>query len=110
MFGAETKIRLRPSYFQFVEPGAEVDVSCFACKGKGTTQSGGCRVCKSTGWLEILGAGMVHPKLFQMAGYDPSEISGFAFGMGVERIGMLLHQISDLRHMYQGDLRFMKQF
>jgi phenylalanyl-tRNA synthetase alpha chain len=110
MFGAETKIRLRPSYFQFVEPGAEVDVSCFACKGKGTTAAGGCRVCKSTGWLEILGAGMVHPKLFEMAGYDPKEVTGFAFGMGVERIGMLLHQISDLRLMFQGDLRFLKQF
>lgn len=110
MFGVETKIRLRPSYFQFVEPGAEVDVSCFACKGKGTTAAGACRLCKSTGWIEILGAGMVHPRLFEMAGYDPGEVTGFAFGMGVERIAMLVHEIPDLRLMFQGDLRFLKQF
>ncbi len=92
IFGPQAKIRLRPSYFPFVEPGAEVDVSW----GKG--------------WLEILGAGMVHPRLFEMAGYKPGEVNGFAFGMGIERIAMLVHQIPDLRMMYQGDIRFLNQF
>ena len=107
IFGASTKIRLRPSYFPFVEPGAEVDVSCFMCKGKPVDT---CRVCKGSGWLEILGAGMVHPRLFEMAGYDPGEVTGFAFGMGVERIAMLLHEIPDLRIMFEGDQRFLGQF
>ncbi len=106
LFGSDTKIRLRPSYFPFVEPGAEVDVSCAICAGKNPT----CSMCKGTGWLEILGAGMVHPRLFELAGYTPSEVSGFAFGMGVERIAMLLHDIPDLRLMFQGDQRFLKQF
>jgi phenylalanyl-tRNA synthetase alpha chain len=106
MFGSNTKIRLRPSYFPFVEPGAEVDVTCAICGGKNPK----CPVCKGTGWLEILGAGMVHPRLFELAGYQPNEISGFAFGMGVERIAMLLHDIPDLRLMFQGDQRFLKQF
>jgi phenylalanyl-tRNA synthetase alpha chain len=106
LFGSHVKIRLRPSYFPFVEPGAEVDVSCALCAGRNPH----CQVCKGTGWLEILGAGMVHPRLFALAGYDPSEISGFAFGMGVERIAMLLHDIPDLRLMFQGDQRFLKQF
>ena len=92
MFGPKAKIRLRPSYFPFVEPGAEVDVSW------------------GDGWLEILGAGMVHPRLFELAGYGKGEVSGFAFGMGVERIAMLVHGIKDLRLMYQGDVRFLKQF
>ncbi len=105
-FGSQVKIRLRPSYFPFVEPGAEVDVSCAICAGKNPN----CQVCKGTGWLEILGAGMVHPRLFELADYKPSEISGFAFGMGVERIAMLLHDIPDLRLMFQGDQRFLKQF
>lgn len=105
-FGSDVKIRLRPSYFPFVEPGAEVDVSCAICAGRNPK----CPVCKGTGWLEILGAGMVHPRLFQLAGYDPSEVSGFAFGMGVERIAMLLHDIPDLRLMFHGDERFLKQF
>ncbi|MEN9722227.1 MAG: hypothetical protein RJB38_213 [Pseudomonadota bacterium] len=111
LFGSDTKIRLRPSYFPFVEPGAEVDVSCFQCSGRGED---GCRVCRGSGWLEILGAGMVHPRLFEMAGFDRqagySGLTGFAFGMGVERIAMLLHRIGDLRLMYQGDLRFLSQF
>ena len=107
IFGASTKIRLRPSYFPFVEPGAEVDVSCFICKGK---PSDSCKVCRGSGWLEILGAGMVHPRLFEMAGYDPGEVTGFAFGMGVERIAMLLHEIPDLRLMFEGDQRFLGQF
>ena len=106
MFGSEVKIRLRPSYFPFVEPGAEVDVSCAICAGKNPH----CQVCKGTGWLEILGAGMVHPRLFELAGYSPNEISGFAFGMGIERIAMLLHDIPDLRLLFNGDQRFLKQF
>ncbi len=105
-FGSQVKIRLRPSYFPFVEPGAEVDVSCAICAGRNPH----CQVCKGTGWLEILGAGMVHPRLFELAGYSPNEVSGFAFGMGVERIAMLLHDIPDLRLMFQGDERFLKQF
>ncbi|MCM2278718.1 MAG: phenylalanine--tRNA ligase subunit alpha [Oligoflexia bacterium] len=107
LFGAEAKIRLRPSYFPFVEPGAEVDVSCFQCKG---APKAGCRICKGTGWLEILGAGMVHPRLLEMAGFREPGLTGFAFGMGVERIAMLLHEIPDLRLMFQGDVRFLKQF
>ena len=115
MFGSGTKIRLRPSYFPFVEPGAEVDVSCFRCRVKPTDS---CRVCKGTGWLEILGAGMVHPRLFEMGGYLNSSISegsspeltGFAFGIGVERIAMLLHEVPDLRMLYQGDVRLLSQF
>jgi phenylalanyl-tRNA synthetase alpha chain len=104
MFGPETKIRLRPSYFPFVEPGAEVDVSCVFCKGKG------CRICKDSGWIEVLGAGMVHPRLYEVAGYSDPELSGFAFGVGVERIAMLLHGVPDLRLMVQGDVRFLGQF
>ena len=106
IFGSHVKIRLRPSYFPFVEPGAEVDVSCAICSGRNPH----CQVCKGTGWLEILGAGMVHPRLFELAGYQPHEVSGFAFGMGVERIAMLLHDIPDLRLMFMGDERFLKQF
>lgn len=104
MFGANTQIRLRPSYFPFVEPGAEVDVTCMMCKGKG------CRVCKETGWLEILGGGMVHPKVFEAAGYDPATVTGFAFGMGVERISMLKYDIPDLRLLFENDIRFLRQF
>ncbi len=114
VFGSDSKIRLRPSYFPFVEPGAEVDVSCFQCKGTGALKSGdSCRLCKSTGWIEILGAGMVHPRLFEMAGYSEAaagELTGFAFGMGVERIAMLLHQVPDMRLLFQNDLRFLTQF
>lgn len=106
LFGSHVKIRLRPSYFPFVEPGAEVDVSCALCAGKNQS----CSMCKGSGWLEILGAGMVHPRLFELAGYQPNEVSGFAFGMGVERIAMLLHDIPDLRLMFHGDQRFLKQF
>lgn len=106
MFGSDVKVRLRPSYFPFVEPGAEVDVSCFACG----TGKAGCKVCKGSGWLEILGAGMVHPKLLNLAGFSSEELTGFAFGMGVERISMLLHEVPDLRLMFQGDGRFLGQF
>ena len=104
MFGPKTEIRLRPSFFPFTEPSAEVDVSCVNCGGNG------CRVCKQTGWLEILGSGMVHPKVLEMSGYDPKKYSGFAFGMGVERIALLRYGIEDIRHFYSGDLRFLRQF
>lgn len=104
LFGSQTQIRLRPSFFPFVEPGAEVDVTCVQCKGKG------CRICKDTGWLEILGAGMVHPNVFKAVGYDSNEVQGFAFGMGIERIAMLKYGIPDLRMLFENDIRFLKQF
>lgn len=104
MFGKETKIRMRPSFFPFTEPSAEVDVTCVQCKGSG------CRVCKQTGWLEILGSGMVHPRVLEYGGYDPGKVSGFAFGMGVERIAMLKYGVDDIRHFYTNDLRFLRQY
>lgn len=104
MFGPGAGIRLRPSFFPFTEPSVEVDISCFKCGGDG------CRLCKQSGWLEILGAGMVHPKVLEMGGYDPKEYTGFAFGMGVERIAMLKYGIDDIRHFYYNDMSFVKQF
>ena len=104
IFGEEREIRLRPSYFPFTEPSAEVDVSCFVCNG------GGCRLCKGSGWIEILGSGMVHPKVLKLNGYDPEEVSGFAFGMGLERIAMLKYGINDMRLLFDNDLRFLAQF
>ncbi|MDD6112762.1 MAG: phenylalanine--tRNA ligase subunit alpha [Candidatus Cryptobacteroides sp.] len=104
MFGPETQIRMRPSYFPFTEPSAEVDVSCNICKGKG------CNVCKGTGWLEILGCGMVDPNVLEASGIDSRKYSGFAFGMGVERIAMLKWQVKDLRNYFENDLRFLKEF
>lgn len=104
MFGEDRKIRLRPSYFPFTEPSVEVDVSCFKCGGKG------CNVCKKTGWIEILGAGMVHPRVLEMSGVDSEKYSGFAFGLGQERIAMLRYGINDIRVFYQGDVRFSEQF
>ena len=104
MFGGSVEIRLRPSYFPFTEPSAEVDISCVICGGKG------CRVCKNSGWLEILGSGMVHPNVLRMSGYDPDKINGYAFGMGVERIAMLKYGIDDLRLFFENDLRFIRQF
>ena len=104
MFGEDREIRLRPSYFPFTEPSVEIDVSCFKCGGQG------CSVCKGTGWIEILGAGMVHPRVLEMSGIDPDKYSGFAFGMGIERVAMLRHSVDDIRHFYQNDLRFNKQF
>lgn len=98
------KIRLRPSYFPFTEPSVEVDVSCFKCGGAG------CNVCKHTGWIEILGAGMVHPDVLQMSGIDPTEYSGFAFGLGPDRVAMLRYGVNDIRNFYQNDLRFLNQF
>lgn len=103
-FGNDLKIRLRPSFFPFTEPSAEVDVECFLCSGKG------CRVCKYTGWLEILGCGMVDPKVFEYVGYDPEVYSGYAFGMGIERTLMIKHGIPDIRLFYENDIRFLKQF
>ena len=104
MFGERVEIRLRPSYFPFTEPSAEVDISCVMCDGSG------CRVCSGTGWLEILGSGMVHPRVLEMSGYDPEEVKGFAFGMGVERIAMLKYGINDLRLFFDNDIRFLRQF
>ncbi|HHP50456.1 MAG TPA: phenylalanine--tRNA ligase subunit alpha [Moorella mulderi] len=104
MFGEGIRVRFRPSYFPFTEPSAEVDMSCVICNGEG------CRVCKQTGWLEILGSGMVHPQVLKMAGYDPQEVSGFAFGLGVDRIAMLRYGIDDLRLFYENDHRFLQQF
>lgn len=104
MYGEETKVRFRTSFFPFTEPSAEVDISCVMCNGEG------CRVCSHTGWLEILGCGMVHPNVLRMNGYDPDVVQGFAFGMGVERIAMLLYGIGDLRLFYDDDVRFLQQF
>jgi phenylalanyl-tRNA synthetase alpha chain len=104
MFGEDRKVRFRPGYFPFTEPSAEVDVSCLLCHGKG------CRACGYSGWLEIMGAGMTDPAVFNMVGYDPEKYSGFAFGMGVERIAMLKYGINDIRLFFENDLRFLKQF
>lgn len=104
MFGADRKIRLRPSYFPFTEPSVEVDVSCFKCGGEG------CSVCKHIGWIEILGAGMVHPNVLKMSGIDPEVYSGFAFGLGPDRIAMLRYGVNDIRNFYLNDLRFISQF
>ncbi|MBR2907604.1 MAG: phenylalanine--tRNA ligase subunit alpha [Clostridia bacterium] len=104
MFGEETRIRFRPHHFPFTEPSAEVDVSCFVCGGKG------CRVCKNEGWIEILGAGMVHPFVLENCGIDPNEYSGFAFGMGIERVAMTRYGIDDIRLFYENDERFLSQF
>lgn len=104
MFGQDRELRWRPSYFPFTEPSVEVDISCFKCGGKG------CNVCKHTGWIEILGAGMVHPNVLEMSGLDSSVYSGFAFGLGQERIAMLRYGINDIRGFYQGDIRFLEQF
>lgn len=104
IFGPQTKMRFRPSYFPFTEPSAEVDISCVMCGGKG------CRVCSNTGWLEVLGSGMVHPRVLEVSGYNAEEVTGFAFGMGVERITMLKYGIDDLRILFENDLRFLQQF
>ncbi|MDA1188152.1 MAG: phenylalanine--tRNA ligase subunit alpha [Chloroflexi bacterium] len=104
VFGQNRKVRFRCDYFPFVEPGAEMSIDCFLCDGQG------CRVCKKTGWIEVLGAGMVHPKVLEGVGYDPSVYTGFAFGMGMERMAMLKHGIEDIRLFYSNDLRFLKQF
>ena len=104
VFGPQTRVRFRPGYFQFVEPGAEVDISCIFCGGKG------CRVCKQSGWIEILGAGMVHPNVFRFVDYDPEQYTGFAWGMGIERVAQLKYGIDDIRLFFENDLRFLRQF
>lgn len=104
MFGEDREIRLRPSFFPFTEPSVEMDISCMMCHGKGRG------TCKGTGWIEILGAGMVHPNVLEMAGYDSKEYQGFAFGMGAERIAMLKYGVDDIRHFYTNDVRFLQQF
>ncbi len=104
MFGADRKVRFRPHFFPFTEPSVEVDVSCIMCDGAG------CRLCKRSGWLEILGSGMVDPNVFEFVGYDPEVFTGFAFGMGIERIAMLKHGVNDLRLFFENDLRFLRQF
>ena len=104
MFDPGQRIRLRPSFFPFTEPSAEVDIACIMCGGQG------CRVCGQSGWLEILGCGMVHPRVLEVSGYDPEDVTGFAFGMGVERIAMLKYGIDDMRLLFSNDLRFLRQF
>jgi phenylalanine--tRNA ligase, alpha subunit len=104
LFGEDTKVKFRPHHFPFTEPSAEMDVSCFKCKGKG------CRMCKGSGWIEILGCGMVHPHVFDMCGVDKSVYQGFAFGVGLERIALLKYEIDDMRLLYENDIRFLKQF
>lgn len=104
LFGPETKVKFRPHHFPFTEPSAEMDVTCFKCGGLG------CRFCKGTGWIEILGCGMVHPNVFRMCGIDPEEYTGFAFGVGLERIALLKYEIDDMRLLYENDTRFLKQF
>jgi phenylalanyl-tRNA synthetase alpha chain len=104
MFGPKSGVRFRPSFFPFTEPSAEVDVRCFKCGGDG------CRFCKESGWLEILGSGMVHPNVLRNVGYDPEEVTGWAFGMGIDRIALLKYEIDDIRHFFDNDLRFLQQF
>jgi len=104
LFGDSARLRLRPSFFPYTEPSAEVDISCQACSGSG------CGICKQTGWLEILGSGMVHPAVLEAVGYDPDQVSGFAFGTGIERIAMLKYRVDDIRLFYENDLRFLEQF
>ena len=104
LFGKDTKVKFRPHHFPFTEPSAEVDVTCFKCGGKG------CKFCKGSGWIEILGCGMVHPRVLKMSNIDPEEYSGFAFGVGLERIALLKYEIDDMRLLYENDERFLKQF
>jgi phenylalanyl-tRNA synthetase alpha chain len=103
LFG-DVQVRLRPSFFPYTEPSAEIDISCKSCGGKG------CSTCKQTGWIEILGSGMVHPAVFEAVGYDPEKVTGFAFGMGMERVAMLKYGVDDIRLFYENDLRFLEQF
>lgn len=110
MFGEGVGVRFRPSFFPFTEPSAEIDIECVICHGKKQVNGSPCRVCKQTGWMEILGCGMVDPNVFEAVGYDPKKVSGFAFGMGVERITMLKFGVSDIRLFFENDLRFLKQF
>ena len=104
LFGEDTKVKFRPHHFPFTEPSAEMDVTCFKCGGKG------CRMCKGEGWIEILGCGMIHPHVFEMSGIDQNKYTGFAFGIGLERIALLKYEIDDMRLLYENDVRFLKQF
>jgi len=104
LFSPEVPLRFRPSFFPFTEPSAEVDIGCFLCKGQG------CRVCSQTGWLEILGAGMIHPEVFRSVGYNPEDYTGFAFGVGIERLAMLKYGIDDIRLFFDNDMQFLEQF
>jgi phenylalanyl-tRNA synthetase alpha chain len=106
LFGPDTKVRFRASFFPFTEPSAEVDIGCVLCHGNEPS----CRICKGSGWLEILGCGLIDPNVFEAVGYDPESVSGFAFGMGVERMTMLRYQINDIRLFYANDVRFLRQF
>ncbi len=109
-FGPTLGVRLRPSYFPFTEPSAEVDAACYLCAGSGQVGGRGCRLCKGSGWIEIGGAGMVHPNVFRAVGYDPAKVTGFAFGMGLSRMAMLKYEVDDLRAFYEHDVRFLGQF
>jgi len=109
-FGADLSIRLRPSFFPFTEPSAEVDAGCYLCGGTGRREGAGCRLCKGSGWIEIGGSGMVHPNVFRAVGYDPDSVRGFAFGMGLSRMAMLKYGVDDLRAFYENDIRFLSQF
>ena len=104
LFGREIETRYRPSYFPFVEPGMEGDIRCTACSGKG------CRICKQTGWLEVIGAGMIHPEVLKSGGIDPEVYSGYAWGLGIERLAMLEYDIKDIRYFTENDFRFLRQF
>ena len=110
IFSPETRVRFRPSFFPFTEPSAEVDISCVICKGSGFCSGEPCRVCKQTGWVEILGCGMIDPEVFRAVDYDPEDVTGFAFGLGVERVAMLKYGIDDLRLFFENDIRFLQQF
>ena len=109
-FGPNLGIRLRPSYFPFTEPSAEVDAACYMCAGNGQVEGRGCRLCRGSGWIEIGGSGMVHPNVFRAVGYDPKQVTGFAFGMGLSRMAMLKYEVDDLRSFYEHDARFLAQF
>jgi phenylalanyl-tRNA synthetase alpha chain len=104
LYGEQANIRLRPSFFPYTEPSAEVDMSCYKCAGAG------CGMCKHTGWIEMLGSGMVHPAVFEAVGYDPDKVTGFAFGTGIERMAMFKYEVDDIRLFYENDLRFLEQF
>jgi phenylalanyl-tRNA synthetase alpha chain len=106
LFGQDRQVRFRPSFFPYTEPSAEVDISCISCGGTGRE----CGMCKRTGWVEILGSGMVHPAVFEAAGYDPERYTGWAFGMGIERVALLKWGVEDIRLFYENDLRFLEQF
>ena len=110
LFGQERGVRFRPSFFPYTEPSAEVDITCSACGGPGNPATATCGLCKRTGWLEILGSGMVHPAVFEAVGYDPERYTGFAFGMGIERAAILKWGVEDIRLFYENDLRFLEQF